>query len=478
MSTKETEILSILTEAYPDLDVGPGTPFYEMVVRPMAFLWTRQAEGNAELISSNVLENYKTMRSEDLDRLITRFFEERKVGDYVHATVRIVFDTLRDYYIPKGLSITLPDTRTYTTDSDYYFSKLELPGSEELGYYVDVTITSTAKGNAYNAYMNELVTIEDESVAVYVSKAFVLQDSSDGGVIESNTDVYNRVKSSMTLKNLTAYRGVRGILMENFNVKEVVPIGLRDAEMRRDLIELPGAGVIHKGGMSDFYVRAEPYSIVQGYNQPLGFPYAFNGKSIETDPNGLMAEWNAQDFGDVDIFNRGSMNETIAGLSPQTNMFGLTSNIQPMHDFATHTEHEALHSNNLIKQMWPLVVRGKIRVTDKRGSSVKSTVQSAFVKYITELNGSRSPKVSEIAHCIRNAGVSIVHLPMELECYYISENLDMQKFGLNGVRVPASSVLKPTEIDGLKFLVDDDTQISIRTCVFYTNANLITVEVV
>jgi hypothetical protein len=248
--------------------------------------------------------------------------------------------------------------------------------------------------------------------------------------------------------------------------------------MRRDLIELPGTGIIHKGGMSDFYVRAEPYSIVQGYNQPLGFPYAFNGKSIETDPNGLMAEWNAQDFGDVDIFNRGSMNETIAGLSPQTNMFGLTSNIQPMHDFATHTEHEALHSNNLVKQMWPLVVRGKIRVTDRRGSSVKSIVQSAVVKYINELNGSRYPKVVEIGHCVRNAGISIVHLPMELECYYISENLDMQKFGLNGVRVPASSVLKPTEIDGLKFLVDDDTQISIRTCVFYTNANLITVEVV
>lgn len=479
MSTnKETEILSMLTEAYPDLDVGPGTPFYEMVVRPMAFLWSKHAAGQDELVSANVLENYATMNPDDLDRLITRFFETRKTGDYVHIDVRLVFDTLRDYYIPKGLSLTMDNTRSYTTINDYYASSLELMGDAANGYYLDVTAISSGKGNAFNAYMNEAVSLSDTTLAVYLNKAYILKDSTDGGIVESNVQTYARIKSGMTLKNLTTYRGVKGTLTKNFNVKEVVPIGLRDSEMRRDLVELPGAGVVHRGGMSDIYIRVEPYSIIKGYEQPLGFPYTFNGISIETDPNGLMAEWNKQDFGDIDIFDRGSIKETIPGLSPQTSMSSLTSNIRPMHDFATSTEEEALHSNNLVKQMWPLVVRGKIRVSDPLGASIASVARSAFVQYIMGLSAHRSPKVSEIAHCMRNAGVTTVHLPMELECFYLSETLDMQKFGLDYIRVPADSVLKPIENDGLKFLVDDDTQISIRTCVFYTNANLIEIEVV
>lgn len=478
MNSKEAKILEMLSEAYPDLDAGPGTPFFELVVRPMSFLWQRHGDGTDELINSNVLENYATMSEDDMDRLMTRYFAERKRGDYVYATFRIVFGTLKDYYIPKGLTFELDNNRTFTTIRDYYFSQLELPGDTDTGYYADVSVVSAGRGNSYNVYMNEQVEIQDDALSVFVNKVFVLQDGSDGGIIEGNKDFYSRVKNSMTLKNLTAYRGVKGVITETFNVKEVVPIGLRDAEMRRDLIELPGVGIVHRGGLSDFYVRAEPYTIVQGYKAPLGFPYAFNGKSVETDPNGLMAEWNAQDFGDVDIFNRGSMLEEIKGLSPQTNMFSLTSDIQPIHDYATHTENEALHSHNLVRQMWPIVVRGKIRITDSKGTVAMDIARSAVVKYIMGLNGSSAPKVTEVAHAIRNAGVSIVHLPMELECYYISENLDMQKYGLDNVRVPASSVLKPIEKDGLKFIVDDDTQISIRTCMFYTNPNLITIEVV
>ena len=32
----ETKILQVLADTYPNLDCGPGTPVYEMVVRPIA----------------------------------------------------------------------------------------------------------------------------------------------------------------------------------------------------------------------------------------------------------------------------------------------------------------------------------------------------------------------------------------------------------------------------------------------------------
>lgn len=478
ITSMEEKVLQMIKEAYPDLDAGVGTPFYEMVVRPLAFLWQRHEEGATELLAANVLENYQEMSEEDMDRLMTRFFETRKTGTNVYATIRIIFDTLRDYYVPQGMVIEASDRRLYNTTRDFYFSQLEIPGNADDGYYVDVTVMSQGVGNTFNLAMNEVVTVNDAALITYIRKSYVLQDSSDGGIIESNIEFYNRVRNSITLKNLTNYRSTRGVIMENFNVNEVVPIGLRDPEMRRDLIEVPGVGIIHRGGMSDLYVRAEPFSIIQGYKSPLGFPYAFNGKSVETDPDGLMLAWNGIEWDDFDIYTRGSVLEALPGLTPATNMFSLTSNIQPVHDFATHTEHEALHSQNLVRQMWPLVVRGTIRISDPRGQEAAVIARDAAVKYIMGLTGAVAPKVSELAHAIRNAGVLIVHLPMELDCYYIAENLDMQRFGLNELRIPSTSVLKPIEEDGLKFVLDDDTQMSIRTCVFYTNGNLITIEVV
>ena len=71
----EKLILSILKEYYPSLDVGPGTPFYEQVIRPNAFLWSKHSDGLRELFLSNSLAAPGAIAPEDLDRLMTRYFE-------------------------------------------------------------------------------------------------------------------------------------------------------------------------------------------------------------------------------------------------------------------------------------------------------------------------------------------------------------------------------------------------------------------
>lgn len=479
MSNQETEILSMLSSAYPQLDAGPGTPFYELVVRPMAFLWSSHEAGQTELLSASVLSNYASMDSDDLDRLMSRFFATRKTGEYVYATVRLIFDTVNDYYIAADTGVTASNSRTYTVVGDYYISQHDLPGDVINGYYVDVSIVSTGMGNFYNTIMNDAVSISSTTITTALRKAYVLQDGSDGGIIENNTDFYNRVKSSMSLQNFTTYRSVKSLIQAKFNVKEVVPIGIRDSELRRDLVELPGVGIVHRGGMSDFYVRCEPYSIVSGYQAPLGFPYTFAGTSIETDPSGLMVLWNSRNIGgSTDITLRGSVKESIDGLTALTNMFSLVSTVQPIHDYVTSTDYETLHTDNLVKQMWPIMVVAKISISDSAGSSAISIVQSAFTKYIMGLSGSAYPTVTNAVHAILNAGIEKVHLPIELDGYYLTENCVMQKIGINNSRIPTTSLLDPIEVDSLRFTVGEVSQISIRTCVFYTNNNLVTVEVI
>lgn len=491
LDNQETVILDILNEKYPDLDATPGTPFYELVVRPMAYLWTRHLEGAAELTTGIYLSNYSTMPTEDLDRLMSTFFLTRKVGDYVYANVRIVLNDLKDYYIPSGLSME-KDNYTYSVTADAYVPKLSLGGNAIDGYYIDVGIVSDGTSNVYNLIENDTLTTTDASLAPYVKKIYVLEDSSDGGVSESNSAFYTRAQRSLSLHNLTTYRGVTSDLFTRFNVRAVLPVGLRDDELQRDLITFPGVGTVHRGGMADIYVRPDPYFLATGYRKPLGFPYALGEVSLATDADALVANWNALTFSNVDIYTRGSMKESISNLSAATDMVSLTSNISAIHDYCSESSSTALHSDNLVKQMWPLVVKVSVNipatVTGELNGVVTQSISAedqvsiakdAIVNYINNLPVGSYPKISNLTRAVIAAGVSSVSLPIvTLKCYYLTENLEMQWIGINGERSSSTSLLKPVETDSLKFTVTDNTQVSIRNCVWYTNANLVEVKAV
>lgn len=475
----EKLILSILKEYYPSLDVGPGTPFYEQVIRPNAFLWSKHSDGLRELFLSNSLAAPGAIAPEDLDRLMTRYFEERKIGRTVYGVIRIIFNTKKNYSIAANTAFTASGERVYLNTRDIYLNSDQLVGDEATGYVVDLEVYSDGTSNKYNGKANETINPPSE-LKPYVLKCFFATDTSDGGIQETNMDFYNRAKGGLTLKNLTTYRGVKKLTKDSFNIKDLVVVGVRDPEMRRDLYELPsesGVFTVHRGGMSDIYVRNDPYVVVSGYQAPLGFPYSLNGVSIVDQPDALMNEWNALQFKNVDHDIRGSIYEVLP-ISTQTRMSSLTSSIQEVQDFMSDVDYEAIHSENLVKQMWPIVVRGTIRISGGNSSAVASAVQESIVRYVNSLLSGMYPQVGNIVNAAKQAGALYVHTPMELSAYYIKENLVMEKIGLNMVHYPENSLLMPVESDSLMFTVQSHTQMSIRTCFFYTNKDLIRIEVV
>ena len=486
-TNQENQIVQILKEYYPQLDAGPGTPFYELVIRPMAFLWTKHGQGVQELLAGNVLENYAAMSNEDLDRLMSQYFLTRKIGATVVATLRLIFNSRRDYFVSKDTVVDVGSGLLFNITNDYIVNSANLPGSDTDGYYVDVSILSQGIGGAYNLYANTSISPSNiyGNFSAYLRTAYIVEDSTDGGIIESNAQFYFRAKNSMSLRNLTTYRGIKAVLYDNFNLIEVVPIGLRDPEMRRDLIDLPVGEnttiTVHRGGMGDIYVRPDPYSVATGYLAPLGFPYAYRGKSIDTDPSGLMNMWNNNtSFPNIDTTLRGSVDEVLPGLSPQTNMITLTSTIQPISDFCRDLSNEAIHSDNLVKQMWPVVLVISINITDTLGVSAIPLAKDAILAYIRNLRSEMYPKVGEIVHAVKNAGIAVVNLPMEITGYYITEAAQMQSITIQNdpaiaQRYPYNSVLVPLEPDSLKVTVSVPSQMSSRNITWYTNADLITV---
>lgn len=227
----ETQVLQILADTYPNLDCGPGTPVYEMVVRPIALLWSRQAEGIDELLGSLDLSNYLSMSDEDLERVLSRYFVHRRTGNYVTGVVRVIYGTKIDVYISAGEVCEASNDRTYEVLTDHFVSKNDLPGDDINGYYVDIAVRSLGTGNQYNATTNDAVTLTGSS-ASSVRRAYFLADSSDGGVAESNYVLYNRAQDELALRGLYSYRSVRAMLREKFpSIQEVTPVGLRDSEI-------------------------------------------------------------------------------------------------------------------------------------------------------------------------------------------------------------------------------------------------------
>lgn len=159
----ETQVLQILSDTYPNLDCGPGTPVYEMVVRPISLLWSRQAEGIDELLGSLDLSNYMSMSEEDLERILSRYFANRRTGNYVSGVVRVVYGNKIDAYISAGEVCEASNNRAYEVLTDHFISKDELPGDDINGYYVDVAVRSVGTGNQYNAAANDAVTLTGTS---------------------------------------------------------------------------------------------------------------------------------------------------------------------------------------------------------------------------------------------------------------------------------------------------------------------------
>ena len=473
----ETKILAMLSETYPQLDCGPGTPIYEMLVRPAAYVWSRQAQGINELMNSVSFEDYINMKEEDMDRLMTRYFMERRTGQYVTGVIRVVFASKVDVFISAGEIWEASNDRTYEVLTDHFVTKNELPGDDINGYYIDVGVRSVQTGAAYNAAANDAVTVTGASKAS-VRRAYFLSATTDGGIPESNYVFFNRAKDELSLRHLYCFKSIKAILREMFSsIQEVQAVGLKDNEMIRDLVNIRGYGTLHIGGKCDIYVHPNAFTVEQGYAAPLGFLMTFNGKSIVDNPDDLMSAWNDANIVPSDAALRGSMKEDIPQLTPASPMSSLTSDITEIDDFVNNSDNESLHTDNLVKQMWPLVLTAKIKVSDTASTDAITTVKSTIAKYVNSLRGEDAPQVAEIVHLIRDAGVLMVHLPLDIQCYYLTEDLRMEKIGLDLYRHPQDSLLRPTEIDSLKFVIEDRSQISLRTCCWYTNEDLIKVEV-
>lgn len=301
-----------------------------------------------------------------------------------------------------------------------------------------------------------------------------------------------------------SYKSVTALLRENFPLlKQVVPVGLKDPELIRDIetVRLDDNSLhsIHTGRKADIYIQPLNYITESGYTPPLGFPLSYNNISLASNPNSLIALWNpnftetvyydsngtlVRNAPRVTIQNtglRGSLRESILGLTKESPIVNLKADITEVDKFVTDTDNTSIHVDNLVKQMWPLVVTIEVHVEHTEPEGLTGKIKVALTDYVNNLTTEQAPQIAEIAHVIKELGVDIVHTPIKIRGYYLTESGLIEWIAtttdVNEQSHSAGSIIETIENDSLRFRVLGTHQISLRTCCWYTNEDLITVHI-
>jgi hypothetical protein len=245
----EQQLTDKLKEIDPELDVREGTAIFELLVKPLVLVLEplqTKIDSIKEFLS---IANSDELPSDELDLLASNFFINRKQGNRSSVIVRVFLTNALETIITTGAVVTAENGQQFTNTDTFTFSQAEVQLNQEGElFFVDYTAFSLNETEEANIGKDELTGID---VDIPGFSGITNPNVASGGQRqETNSELVDRIKQSISLRNLITSRGISTILTETFaGLFEVRPIGFGDEEMHRDTT----LGV-HVGGRVDVYV--------------------------------------------------------------------------------------------------------------------------------------------------------------------------------------------------------------------------------
>jgi hypothetical protein len=231
----EKFISQVLKESYPDLDLNPLTPAYDILVRLPASTYVDQILSLVEKTNQNrSLLNFN-MSEIEYDQLLANWFFQRLPATRTLITVRLYFSDKLDIEIPNTLEMTI-NNNTYNPINTRLYSMLDFKLREDgEAWYIDVNSISTTTG-PLNIGINQNVSITIPNDK-YLG-AEVISINSVGTNAETNAQAYYRLQSELGIKNLVNNRSIYQALSENYSdlITSVFIAGYSEVEQVRDII--------------------------------------------------------------------------------------------------------------------------------------------------------------------------------------------------------------------------------------------------
>jgi hypothetical protein len=263
---KEELIVAYIQEAFPSLDLSPGTALRDLVVRMYAHLETRvQEQLDLALVSSSLLEISKNPNATDdvqLERLLSNYNVTRSQGSTAAGKLRLFLSAADSTIINANTEIYINDVLFNPTESFLLLpaslytgapgQRLITPSGATFTSVIDlVAANSGSNGNVRTGALMASIT---PTPNVLISGK-VDSDFTGGADADDNEVLLAKMRTGVVGKVFGGREHIKAKLKSQFSgIVDVGCVGFMDSEMRRDLVN-----GVHMGGAVDLFVKSASY---------------------------------------------------------------------------------------------------------------------------------------------------------------------------------------------------------------------------
>lgn len=259
-----------LKEYDPKFEVRKGTGFAQLFFNPLQFMIQPLVDEADQLtIAQSLLRILQqpdpdAFSEEAVDALVSNFFVTRAPGSVSSGVARVYYANPVDREWPaNGASFTGSNGKQYTNPAPYVISKVAMSMQIENGsYYADMPVVSVDLGEDTALEVGGIISLDNDSAVISVTNLLPL---TGGYPRETNTQLIERTRRSIAVRDLVTGKGFAATLFENFVgfLTELQPIGFGDDEMMRDIVYNT-----HIGGKVDGFFKTSKIS--QGFKNFVG----------------------------------------------------------------------------------------------------------------------------------------------------------------------------------------------------------------
>lgn len=232
-----------LQEYDPDFELRPGTGFEKLFFQPLQFIVQPLRDEADEIKTAQsfrqilLTDDPDAFNEEAVDDLSSNIFVDRREGDVSSGVARAFYNSpvAREFSSETAVFIG-NNSENYSNPSPFSISKSQMSAQISNGqYYFDIPVSSENTGEETELDADGLVSLLDDPDVASVTNLLKIE----GGLSrETNTELIDRSKNSIAVRDLVTGKGFNATLLENFpgSIKELKPIGFGDDEMMRDIL--------------------------------------------------------------------------------------------------------------------------------------------------------------------------------------------------------------------------------------------------
>jgi len=229
----------MLTEAYEESygkGIRAGSAVYQLMIKQFAALLNPVITYISNILSAlNIYLNSQYEKFYDI--LASVYLQERNPGQHALCSVRFGFNMAMYVSIPSGTQVSTVNGLVFVVMRNYEFTGDQLTNINGNYYTPVVEASALSTGIEYNGLAAYSIINTTLSAAGLVD-VFNPTPTYGGVDRETNDELVQRIKSSISSRTLSTLCGIENIISNNFpnDVGDIKLISYGDDEMERDIV--------------------------------------------------------------------------------------------------------------------------------------------------------------------------------------------------------------------------------------------------